>query len=254
VFVSTTAADWLVGILILGVAAAAVGGFIVVLLRWRRGRARLYDESADSLTGPEHDVGRGSERLSAIEFPSRLCDTVGSTLHLVLAEKHRDGGWVKTTFDKGGFWLLAGETPVAYMRYGEHALVEIACREECWRLTKDRPVGWELNLERLEDSEQLGRYRGRSWRKGGRIELGDDGDVLVDKGLGSPWRMRLAGGEPFAEILHSLYRWHRDEPLRVTLRSLPQEPVTLHLAVLSLCGVILIEDQLARASPSGGAG
>jgi hypothetical protein len=236
------------------VAAAAVGGFVMVLLRCRRNRRWVFDESANSLTGRGLDASRGSVDLSAIEFPLRLCDTVGSTLHLVLAEKCRDSGWLKRAFAKGGFWLLAGEIPVAYLRHGDRALVEIACREECWRLTKHRRYGWELNLERLEDSEPLGRYRGRSWQKGGRIELGDDGNVLVHKGMTSPWRMRLAGSEPFAEIAHSLYRWHRDEPLRVTLRSLPPEPVTLHLAVLSLCGVILIEDLLARTFSSGGGG
>jgi hypothetical protein len=214
--------------------------------------------------GPESeplDASAGDE-LAAIEFRLTLRDTVGETLRLVRpgpspGSERADGSWRPRRLLGREFWLLAGELPVAYLRYGDRndpALVEVVCREERWQLTKHRRTGWDLSLQRTADHAPLGRYRGRRWRAGGTIELADGTSATARNWPGGPWRLEASGAKPFAEVKRGLItRSRRDEPLRVTMKSAPREIVGLHLVVLTVCGVILLEEDAMRMSGVGGA-
>jgi hypothetical protein len=119
--------------------------------------------------------------------------------------------------------------------------MDVACREGHWWLTKDKPNGWDLNLERANDQALLGHYCARHWRAGGTIELADGTSVVADKSL-SRWRLHMPKAEPFVEITQrAAHIRSAEEPLRVTMKSIPPELAGLHLAVLTICGVTLLE-------------
>lgn len=187
-------------------------------------------------------------RRDPIDFHASLRDEIGVTLRLELvAEPHE---LVQEIFFGREFHLLAGKLPVAHLRYGDQApaLVEIACKEERWRLTKHWHAGWDLSLERTTDSIPIGRYRGRHWRAGGTIELIDGGSVTVRHRPGGRWRLAMPGAKPFVELRPRRLRSRRNKPLRLTIKSVPAEMVSLHLFVLTVCGVILLEDEVASMS------
>jgi hypothetical protein len=224
-------------------------------------RTRRSQTAVDAPEWEPLDASYGDE-LAAIEFPVTLRDTVGGTLRLVRpgpspGYERADGSWRPPRFLGREFWLVAGELSVAYLRYGDRddpALVEMACREERWQLTEHRRTGWDLSLERTTDHAPLGGYRGRRWRAGGTIELADGTSITVQNWPGGPWRLQTRGAKPFAEVRRGLVtRSRRDEPLRVTMKSAPLEIVGLHLVVLSVCGVMLLEDDSMRMSQVGGA-
>jgi hypothetical protein len=126
--------------------------------------------------------------------------------------------------------------------------MHIACREEHWQLSKYKPHGWDLKLERANDQAPLGNYRARHWRAGGTIELADGTSVVASKSS-SRWCLHMPEAEPFVEIPHRVAQIHSaDEPLRVTMKSLPSGLPGLHLAVLTVCGVILLEEMVGTGS------
>jgi hypothetical protein len=153
------------------------------------------------------------------------------------------------------FWLLSDEQPVAYLRYGDFAptLMEIACADARWRLTKRNRHGWDLGLERIDDHSLLGQYRARDWLAGGTIELARGPSVAVRKRPGGPWRLQMSRAKPFAEIPRHALTWHRDEPLQVIVKSLPPMGfANLHLSVLTVCALGLLEDESVTLSTLGG--
>jgi hypothetical protein len=177
------------------------------------------------------------------EFPLKLQDTIGETLRLIRTSD-QDRRWHRALSWDSDLLLLAGEIPVADLHFSTSltTLMYIACCEERWRLTKDKPNGWDLNLERANDQAPLGHYWAHHWRAGGTIELADGTSFVVSRSL-SRWRLHMPEAEPFVEIPHRAALMHStEEPLRVTMKSLPPEPAGLHLAVLTVCGVILLED------------
>jgi hypothetical protein len=130
--------------------------------------------------------------------------------------------------------------------------MDIACSEGQWQLSKHKRFGWDLNLERADDQAPLGYYRARHWRAGGTIELMDNMSVVV-RNSSTHWRLQMPHAEPFVEIRHRLAHMHNaEEPMRVTIKSLPWELTDFHLAVLTVCGVILLEDVVGGAVRGGG--
>lgn len=188
-------------------------------------------------------------REDPIDFHARLQDVIGVTLRLELVTSPEELLGQEVFFGRE-FHLLADGLPVAHLRYGDQApaLVEIACSEERWRLTKHWQTGWYLSLERTTDSVPIGRYRGRHWRAGGMIELTDGGSVTVRHRPGGRWRLAMPGTKPFAKLRQRRSGLRSNEPLQVTIKSIPPEMVTSHLFVLTVCGVILLEDEVASMS------
>ena len=103
------------------------------------------------------------ERTKTTEFSLGLREVGGQELRLVPAPEGTSGMWS----------LDAGEIPVAHLCFGHDGwALDVACKEEQWRLTKHGRFGWNLDLER-PDGMCLGSYHERRWRRGGSIELAD---------------------------------------------------------------------------------
>jgi hypothetical protein len=184
---------------------------------------------SDARAGTRLDASRATGfAAAATEFPISLRDTIGETLHLVLArDRPRVGTWLRemwsdNPWSKLDLLLLDREIPVAQLRYDPlgSPLMDIACREEQWQLTTGRPHVWDVNLERSDGQAPLGCYRARRWRAGGIIELADGTNVMVRKPLTSHWHLDTPSTESFVEVQHRVAHMNcADEPLRVTMKS-----------------------------------
>jgi hypothetical protein len=82
--------------------------------------------------------------------------------------------------------------------------LDVACKEEQWRLTKHTRFGWELDLER-PDGALLGSYQGRRWRNGGSIELANGTRAKLRRSLlSNNWQIQNPHGA-ICEILSRPY-------------------------------------------------
>jgi hypothetical protein len=192
-----------------------------------------------------------AEQAKAADFSLRLREVVGQELRLVPGADGTSGTWS----------LNAGDIPVAHLRFGHDGwALDVACKEEQWRLAKHKRFGWELNLER-PDGVCLGSYHGRRWRAGGSIELADGTRAELRRSLlRSNWQIQNPHGA-VCEILSraadpriSLLPGLRGVSMTVTIDPEPTGSASLHLVVLTACGVVLLHDLLAAAAAAADLG
>jgi hypothetical protein len=186
----------------------------------------------------------GSEQATTADFSLGLREVVGKELRLVPAAGGTSGTWSLNT----------GDIPVAHLRFGHDGWgVDVACKEEQWRLIKHRRFGWGLNLE-CSDGVCLGSYHGRRWRAGGSIELADGTSAELRRSLlRNNWQIQNPHGavcEIVSDAANQLSPFGVRPQHRMTVTIVPElaGSRSLHLVVLSACGVILLTDALAAAS------
>ena len=185
-----------------------------------------------------------AERAKNSRFSLGLREVVGQELRLVPAAEGTSGMWS----------LDAGEISVARLRFGHDGwALDVACKEEQWRLTKHRKFGWELSLER-PDGTRLGSYHGGGWRAGGSIELTDGTRAKLRRSLlGNNWQIHDhhgAVGEIRSRAANQLspFGARPQHRMTVTIDPEPAGSIGLHLVVLTACGVIMLTDAIAAAA------
>ncbi len=153
-------------------------------------------------------------------------------------------------------WSLdAGDIPVAHLRFGHDGwAVEVACKEDQWRLAKNKRFGRELNIER-PDGGLLGSYYGRRWRSGGAFELANGTRAELRRSpLRNRWQIRNTSRLGASDLQRFGRTGEWDSPgtwLELLLKRLPL-PVARRIefvigAILILMAVILIFASLAGA-------
>jgi len=184
-----------------------------------------------------------AERTKTAGFSLGLREVVGQELQLVPAAEVTSGMWS----------LNAGDISVAHLCFGHDGwALDVACKEEQWRLTKHGRFGWELNLER-PDGALLGSYHERRWRSGGSIELGDGTSAELRRSLlKSNWQVQNVHGA-VCEILSRPYMGtlttrRSEDRMTVIIEPELTGNIGLHLVVLTACGVVMLTDAIAAAA------
>src|SRR5271166_1724375 len=172
-----------------------------------------------------------AEQAKTADFSLRLREVVGQELRLVPAREVASGIWS----------LNAGDVPVAHLRFGHDGwALDVACKEDQWRLVKRRRSGWELNLER-PDGTLLGSYHGRRWRVGGSIELADGAHAELRRALlksnwqvqnrqGAVCEIRSRAANPQASLLPAL----RGVSMAVRIDPEPTGSGSLHVVIFTV--------------------
>jgi hypothetical protein len=185
-----------------------------------------------------------TDRAKNAGFSLALREVVGQELRLIPAAEGTSGMWS----------LDAGEIPVAHLRFGHDGwALDLACKEERWRITRHRRFGWKLSLERL-DGTRLGSYHGRRSRAGGSIELAAGTRARLRRSLlNNTWQIHDHHGVVCAIRSHpanqlSLFGARPKHRMTVTVDPEATASMGLHLVVLTACGVIMLTDAIAAAA------
>jgi hypothetical protein len=206
---------------------------------------------------------RTAARDVAAAFPVRMQMTVGDPLEVVPA----DAAPSRSELGLKGVQKFAPSPTSAHYSYevlapsgrvaafglgGQAGLAWMACADGSWRLTKRRPLGWELVIE-SRDGQPVGSYSGRRWVPGGTISLIAGTRIDLRRAFGGRWKLCITDVQGcFLDIRTSKSR----EGLTMVLTIRSEPPSTSHaiVATLTACAVVLLEHMSPRLPSAGGGG
>jgi hypothetical protein len=125
-------------------------------------------------------------------------------------------------------------------------VLSVACAHGRWRLARRARFGWSMTLEGEPDGAYLGRYAPRLIRPGGAIILADSSQTLLQKRIGRARWFLTFGGHTFATLAP------QRNVTRVVLTEIPVELPSVHHAVFTACGIVLLVTETILATVSSG--